>query len=119
MVAAPGELSSKARSAIEQARRANEGLAIAAVTLYELAHGVSRNRMKVHAGLEEVLREIAEIVGVLPLTPEIASAAAQLPATFPRDPFDRMVAATAIIHGVPLVTADSLIRKSGAVVTIW
>ena len=43
----------------------------------------------------------------------------ELPANFPKDPVDRLIAATALIEDIPLITADREIRKSGAVPTIW
>lgn len=119
MLAKPEKLSRRARRAIEQARTDHEGLAISAVTLYELAQGVVRNRMQVHAELDEILAQIEELVAVMPLTSAIAARAAKLPDGFPRDPFDRIIAATALVHGTLLVTADGPIRRSGAVATIW
>lgn len=115
----PEKLSTRASKAIEQVRRDNKGLAIASVTLYELACGVSGNRMRVHGRLEAVLEQIERLLTVIPLTPAVAAQAARLPDNFPRDPFDRIIAATALVHGAPLVTADGQIRSSGAVVTIW
>lgn len=35
------------------------------------------------------------------------------------DPFDRMVAAAARVAGAPLLTADTRIRESALVETIW
>ena len=46
-------------------------------------------------------------------------AAAQLADAFPGDPMDRIIAATALTEGIPLVTADERIRRSGVVRTIW
>jgi PIN domain nuclease of toxin-antitoxin system len=43
----------------------------------------------------------------------------ELPAKFPKDPVDRLIAATSLIEDIPLITADREIRKSGAVATIW
>jgi PIN domain nuclease of toxin-antitoxin system len=119
MLAKPEKLSRRARGAIEQARTDHEGVAISAVTLYELAQGVFRNRMQVHADLGEILAQIEELVSVMPLTSAIATGAAKLPDGFPRDPFDRIIVATALVHGAPLITADGPIRRSGAVATIW
>jgi len=119
LVAKPEKLSLRASRAIEKARQDHEGLGIAAVTLYELALGVVRKRMQVHAELSEVLGRIEELVAILPLTSAIAARAAKMPDGFPRDPFDRIIAATALVHGTPLVTADGPIRRSGAVATIW
>ncbi|MDP9361771.1 MAG: PIN domain-containing protein [Acidobacteriota bacterium] len=36
-----------------------------------------------------------------------------------RDPIDCIIAATALTHGVPLVTKDDRIRQTGVVETIW
>jgi len=39
---------------------------------------------------------------------------------FPRgDPFDRVIAATAKVHGIPLLTRDRSITDSGVVEIIW
>jgi len=35
------------------------------------------------------------------------------------DPMDRIITATAMVEGVPLVTADRNIRRSRLVKTIW
>ena len=37
----------------------------------------------------------------------------------PSDPFDRIIAATAIVEGIPLLTADKNIRRSRALRTLW
>jgi len=38
-----------------------------------------------------------------------------LGAEFPRDPADRLIAATARVHGLRLLTADERFRRSGLV----
>jgi PIN domain nuclease of toxin-antitoxin system len=47
---------------------------------------------------------------------EIASLALALPHG---DPFDRVIAATAKVHKVPLLTRDRLIAGSGVIETVW
>ena len=42
-----------------------------------------------------------------------------LAATFPSDPGDRLITATAIVLRCPLVTADEKIRAAKVVETIW
>jgi PIN domain nuclease of toxin-antitoxin system len=49
----------------------------------------------------------------------IAVQAFELPASSPKDPLDRIIGATALIHDIPLVTADGTIRKSRAIPTVW
>jgi PIN domain nuclease of toxin-antitoxin system len=53
------------------------------------------------------------------MTPQIVALAARLPASFPKDPADRVITATAMLEGIPLVTADQRIRDAGIVEIIW
>ena len=57
----------------------------------------------------------------IPITPEIAAAAAALPSSFPRNPADRLIFATAVEHGFHLVSKDSAIRDHGqpGATVIW
>ena len=45
--------------------------------------------------------------------------AEQLGRTFPPDPADCLIAATARVHDLTLITSDAAIRKCGAVRTLW
>ncbi len=65
------------------------------------------------------LARISERFRVLPITAEIAQLAAELPDSYPSDPMDRLIGATALAQGVPLVTRDRAIRSSRAVPVIW
>jgi PIN domain nuclease of toxin-antitoxin system len=56
---------------------------------------------------------------VLPITANIALQAFAFPASYPKDPADRLIGATALIEDIPLITADRGIRRSGTVPTIW
>lgn len=76
-------------------------------------------RIQVTGSVESFIRETASRVMVQPITPEIAAFAVRLPSGFPKDPADRLIAATAMVEGVPLVTADARIRQAKIVQTIW
>ena len=62
---------------------------------------------------------LSPYIEVLPLTVDVAIESEQLGRSFPADPADRLIAATARVHDVTLITADRLVRKSGAVRTLW
>jgi PIN domain nuclease of toxin-antitoxin system len=42
-----------------------------------------------------------------------------LPDSYPRDPQDRLIGATALVEGIKLVTHDRLIKESGIVPIVW
>jgi len=117
----PEKLSRDARRAIERATRA-DAAAIASITLWELATLVLRGRIRLKAGtVRTFLDEMVQTPGltVLEIRAEVAALAAQFPADFPGDPADRLIAATARAHRIPLVTSDERIQASPLVETIW
>jgi len=123
MSSEPKRLTRRAREAIRAARdssgRDPSGLAIAAITLWELAWLANSGRLQITGSVESYVRETASRVIVRPITPEISSLAVQMPANFPKDPADRMIVATAAVEGLALVTADDRIHQAKRVQTIW
>ena len=112
-------ISSKARSAIDEARRSVRGLAISDFTLFELSLLFRKKRFQLTIDMETFLEEVERRFVILPITTLIALQAFELPTSYPKDPADRIIGATALIEDIPLVTADGDIRKSRAVPTIW
>ena len=118
MASEPKQLSRRAREAIREARE-RTGVAIATITLWELAWLAENGRIQLSASVESFVRETVARVILKPMTPEIAALAVRLPAAFPKDPADRLITSTAMIEGAPLVTADARIRQAKVVRTIW
>jgi PIN domain nuclease of toxin-antitoxin system len=115
---APEKLSVAADAAIAAA--SNEGgVAIADKTLWELAMMWSKKKMDLDRPLGEFLLSVQQHCVVLPLTAAIAERSIQFGKTFPSDPADQIIAATALVHELMLVTADKSIRESGEVSCIW
>jgi PIN domain nuclease of toxin-antitoxin system len=111
-------LSRAAASEIRRARRGG-GLAISAITLWELSSLVIRGRIQSYGTTEATLRLMTEGIAILPITLEIAALAAQFPEGYPRDPADRLIGATARAEGLALVTRDERIRRSPLLRTVW
>jgi PIN domain nuclease of toxin-antitoxin system len=112
-------ISRRARSAIEETRQHGEGLAISGISLLELARIFDRERSRFAIGAESVIAAIEQRFVVLPINGRISLRTLALPSTYPKDPADRIIGATALVEGIPLVTADREIRKSRALPTIW
>jgi PIN domain nuclease of toxin-antitoxin system len=113
----PAKLSGKAKSAIEDARKNADGLAISDITLLELATLASKGRIHQGISLESFLREVEARFVVLPISGRACARAMGLPTAYPKDPADRIIGATALVEGLSLITADREIHPSKLVHT--
>jgi PIN domain nuclease of toxin-antitoxin system len=111
-------LSRAAASAIRRARR-GDGVAVSAISVWELALLFSRGKIQGYGTVETSVRLLLEGVTVRPITPEIAALATQFPDDYPHDPVDRLIGATARAEGLTLVTRDERIRRSPLLKTMW
>lgn len=114
----PDKLSKNAKEAI-RAARIEGGLAIASITLVELAWLAENGRITTTLSVESFVRHCASKMTVLPITPEIAARAVSFPDSYPKDWRDRVIGATALVEGIQLVTDDELIKNSGMIPIIW
>jgi PIN domain nuclease of toxin-antitoxin system len=115
----PHRISKKARAAIDDARQTGDGLAICDVTLLEMATLFRKARIRLTISLESFLREVEARFAVLPISGRACVRSLDLPASYPNDPADRLIGATALVEGLALVTADREIRRARVLRTIW
>ena len=102
----------------------DERVGLAAISLKEAAWLLARGRVVVKpdaAAWGAWLREavVAPGLEVLPLTVEVAIESERFPDDFPSDPADRLIAATARVHDLTLVTADRELRVRRELRTLW
>ena len=114
LLIAPEKLSPKAKKAILAARKSGP-LAISAISLWEIAWLAENKRIDIDVSVASFVKKCASYVQVLPITQEIAVRSVQFPTSYPRDPQDRIIGATALVEGIGLLTHDKLIVKSGLV----
>ena len=115
--AEPDRLSAPASRAIEAA----DELAVASISWFELAWLAHHERIIVTIPIRSWLERLAGPLRIVGVSPAIAAAAVALPTSFPGDAADRLIYATAVEHGWPLVTKDRRLRKHRhpRPVTVW
>ena len=116
-------LSRRARAALA-AMSGDERVGLAAISLKEASWQLTRGRVVVDEQFGPWplwLRAAASSahLEVLPLTVDVAIESEQLGDAFPADPADRLIAGTARVYDLTLITSDQPIRKSGALRTLW
>lgn len=120
-VLASPRLSETARQIMDDATHPDIPLVISAATLVELVYLVEKGTfMQTHL---EAFHEIIDATGsgfeVAPIDNAVARAVSRIPRAAVTDPFDRIIAATALVRGGRLVTYDRKIRQLAAMETIW
>lgn len=110
------KLPPRVRRRLDNARE----LGVPAISCWEVGMLEAKRRLKLDRPARSWVTQALQMphVELLPLEPEVAVLAAQLP-EFGGDPGDHMIVATAKILRAPLVTADERITASGLVEVIW
>lgn len=84
---------------------------ISAISMWEVSMLVMKGRLELLPDEESwFVANLRSPVNLAPITPEISTASCRLP-DFHGDPADRIIVATAMVLGLPLVTADEKIIR--------
>jgi PIN domain nuclease of toxin-antitoxin system len=113
----PDRVSHAAALALSQA----DELAVAAISWFELAWLARNERIVLTIPVRTWLERLASQLRTVGITPAVADTAVSLPSSFPGDPADRLIYATAIEHGWQLVTKDRKLRahRHPRAITVW
>jgi PIN domain nuclease of toxin-antitoxin system len=115
----PGKLSAKARKAITKADN-NHQIIICEISLWEIAMLIKKKRIVLDILYMELMENILHSRNYIlqGITPEIALLATEM-SIETKDPADKLIAATSIVLGFPLVTSDQCMLQSTETRTIW
>jgi PIN domain nuclease of toxin-antitoxin system len=96
-------------------------LIVSSITVFEISTAVRRGRLELASPLEQWLADLRGLpeLAFEPVTAEIAQLAGQLDASFPGDPADRIIVATALVSSAKLVTADQRLRATPNLAVVW
>jgi len=116
-LAEPKRLSAKAKNAIT---KLENQVFVSPVTAYELSYKHRQGRLPAGAAIVSSFgRQVSHLYAAeIGISAHHALAAGQLDWDH-KDPFDRMLAAQAMVEGFTLVTADENIQAYGPVATLW
>lgn len=108
--------SAAAREAIDAGFAAGHGLHVSMITAWEVATLVRKGRYDMQGTPSSWFAELTKRSGMVTvdLTPQLLIDSVFLPGEPPNDPADRIIAATARLHGLTLVTRDKRLRVYAA-----
>jgi PIN domain nuclease of toxin-antitoxin system len=108
-------MSESAVNVINRAAKAGEALYISPMTAWEIGLLVARGRIAISVTPQVWFSRLLAVpgIGLAELAPDILIASSFLPGSPPRDPADRIIAATAREHGLRLVTRDKVLLDYG------
>jgi PIN domain nuclease of toxin-antitoxin system len=113
-------LSKQAKNFIDGAAQQGNPIGVSSISLVEIIYLVEKGRVhkdalvRVIAALEQSNNVLTEV----PLDRHVAQAVPEVPRSIVSDPSDRIIAATALHLGVPLISRDRKIQLSD-IETIW
>jgi len=95
-----------------------EAFAVAAISLLEIARKAHDGEIGLMPDPADWLDDLTHRFQVLPVTAQIAWRSVSLDWTH-KDPADRLIVATALVHKLTLITHDKEISRWGGVPVVW
>jgi PIN domain nuclease of toxin-antitoxin system len=113
-------LSSNADAFMQSVEARGEQIGVSSITLVEMVYLIEKGRIPVEgfSRLAQILADPDGVFAEVPVDLRVARVLSQIDAARVPDMPDRIIAATALLWSVPLVSRDSKIRLSG-LQTIW
>jgi PIN domain nuclease of toxin-antitoxin system len=113
--------SSKLSAAALKAIRSSDTKLVSAISAWEVGMLVAKGRIGLDRPIDRWVEDALRIPGVEPVSVDVTVGlmATKLPGEAPADPADRIVVATSLIKGCPIVTPDRRLREYPFVPTIW
>lgn len=115
------ELLSKRANAVVNAGVKDKSILLSSISAWELALLVAKNRLKLTIDVTDWIAksESLPFIQFVPVTNSIAVKSVNLPLPLHPDPADRIIIATALSVGAPLVTKDKKLIDYTPIKTIW
>lgn len=114
----PPQLSARATDVVT--RMEEQGGLASSISIWELGTKIKRGKLEMGISVEELARRIERsgAVDLVPVDTTIWLRSLALPWAH-RDPADRVIVATALLAGVPVLTKDSALHAFEGVECVW
>jgi PIN domain nuclease of toxin-antitoxin system len=114
-IAENDKIAPQAIEALDSAQEASTATYVSPITAWEIGLLVARERLKLLITPQCWFARLFETPGVrlADMSPDLLIASSYLPGKPPRDPADRIIAATARDHGCTLITRDRALLDYG------
>lgn len=114
----PGKLAKKAAQACEKIE--DEGACLSSISIWELGVKIRNGKLDIGMSIRDYAEKVKRLgcVEIVPVDDLTWLRSLELDWEH-RDPADRVIVATALMRGLPVLTKDDLIRKSKQVRCIW
>ena len=116
----PAKLSNIAGKSVKEATEQN-AVFVSSISVWEIALLIKKERLILTVDVADWIKQTEQLpfLSFLPVDNSVAVKSVNLPGPFHDDLADRMIVATSLITGFPLVTSDVKIRNCENVKTIW
>ena len=114
----PDQLSETAVRTVAEMER--EGGFASSISVWELGVKVQRGKLELGLGIDEFVRRVEQSSAIEFVPVDTTTWLSSLRLQWDhRDPADRVIVATALLKGVPILTKDTTLHAFGGVACVW
>jgi len=113
-------LSSTADAFMQGAEARGDQIGLSSITFVEMVYLIEKGRIAAEglSRLARIISQPGDTFTEIPVDLKVARALSQIDAAKVPDVPDRIIAAAALLHGVPIISRDGKIKHSG-LTTLW
>lgn len=120
-VSSPEKLSDKAIKTIDRELKRKGEILVSSISVWEIYILVKKRRLELVMDVDVWFEKIESLnfVQFVPVDNKIAAKSVMLPEPLHNDPADRIIIATSLLYGAPLITSDTKILNYPHARSIW